>query len=244
MVTKLLEMTDGLAYRRGFGMFFLTFTLKYDPMSQRDLSVDGIRTRYETLMAAVQYCWKRYLRRLGAETQAPGLLRKAEVSPRGAVHCHALFYGQRPDISQLRMLFESRAPGSVFVNIKWVKAGAGRVKAIKELAKYMTKSASPARVDILSGGPGEYLDPELAARVEFALFGMRSFEAQGCFRGMNNDDGDDDVEGEISTCPRCGEVGHWTKIDCRVSVLLRTVDSDWIPIFARRPPPSRSTVLR
>jgi hypothetical protein len=234
LAADLVDKTSHLALSHGLGLYLITFTVVYDPASQVDLAVDGIRLRCERLLGAVQYCWRRYLRTLGTESSAPGLLRKAEVSPRGAVHCHALFYGRRPNIAPLRMLYMTKAPGSTFVNIKYLKSGKDRERSIKEVAKYITKGASPAGLDILRGGVGEYLDPVLAARVEFALSGKRLFEAQGCFRGMDIGDSDDDeIGGDNSRCPKCGESDEWAPIHCSLDSFIKVAPLDWKPVFAR-----------
>lgn len=234
LAVDLIDKTSKLSLSHGLALYLITFTLVYDPASEVDLAVDGIRLRCERLLGAVQYCWRRYLRTLRTETSAPGLIRKVEVSPRGAVHCHALFYGPRPNIELVRMLYTSKAPGSTFVNIKYVKTGKDRERSIKEVAKYIAKGASPARLDILRGGVGEYLDPILAARVEFALSGKRLIETQGCFRGMDIGDGDDDeIGGDSSRCPRCGESAQWAPMHCSLDAFMEAAPFDWKPVFAR-----------
>jgi hypothetical protein len=134
------------------------------------------------------------------------------------------------------MLYLEKAPLSTVLNIQYVRAGRDRQRSIKELTKYITKSASPARLDILRGGAGEYLSPILAARVEFALSGKRLFEAQGCFRGIPEDEPGDDVPGDSSCCPICGDAGSWTTIDCSLDDFLPVAPPDWTPVFARKVP--------
>ncbi|MGB7769669.1 MAG: hypothetical protein WBN22_12565, partial [Verrucomicrobiia bacterium] len=236
LAARLLERTSQLRFSHGLALYFITFTTVFDPMSEVDLSVAGIRLRCERLLAAVQYSWKRYLKSLSTETAAAGLFRKVEVAPRGAVHCHALFFGRRPDIDRLRMLYLEKAPGSTILNIQYVRTGKDRQGSIHELAKYLTKGASPAKLDNLRGATGEYLDPILAARVEFALSGKRLFEAQGCFRGIPEDEPGDDVAGDSSYCPVCGEAGGWTTIDCALDDFLPVAPPDWTPVFARKVP--------
>ena len=74
------------------GLYFLTFTLRYDPSSPTDLSVEGLQRRKQIVRAAFGGVWKKYLKRRGRS-----MALAVEVSPRGAVHVHALYHGRRPD---------------------------------------------------------------------------------------------------------------------------------------------------
>jgi two-component system sensor histidine kinase PilS (NtrC family) len=61
----------------------------------------------------------------------------------------------------------------------------------------------------------------------------------GCFRGIPNEEPDDDVAGDSSCCPVCGEAAGWTTIDCPLDDFLPTAPRDWKPVFARKAPSVR-----
>ena len=165
---------------RGMGLYFLTFTLRYDPSSPEDLSVEGLQRRKQIVRAAVGAVWKKYLKRRGR-----AMALAVEVSPRGAVHVHALYHGRRPDVGTLRRTYMFHVGDSPMVNLRYVRKPA---KGIRELAKYMTKAASPKKVRLLRGGCGEFVDPVLAARAEVAFSGDRLFECMGAWRGADDDE--------------------------------------------------------
>ena len=230
------ELLCRLPSGRGLGFYLLTFTVRYDPMSASDLSVDGILERSVRARRGVSHCWRRYLKMLGTDKQQSGIAWFVEVSPRGAVHIHALFFGGRPDVEKLRMLYLERVPSSPFVNVKYVRTGQrSRRKALREVCKYLVKAASPVRRNILEGGVGEFLDPRLAARVEVALFAQRLFERRGCFRGLGDDDADDLIDG--CKCPRCGAADQWSNIRMQVADFLSVAPCDWRPFVRGRPHP-------
>ncbi len=213
---------------RRMGLYLLTFTLRYDPMSSDDLSLDGLKRRKQIVREAVGFVWRRYLKARGR-----ALALSLEVSPRGAVHIHAMYHGRRPDAHTLRNTYQFRAGDSPFVNIASVPKPA---KAIRELAKYMLKSASPKNPRILRGGRGEFLDPVLAARAEVAFSGDRLFECMGAWRGADEDK--DLPEQPPRTCAHCG-ANAWKHETVRVLVLLDELPRDWIPRFGRAGPRSK-----
>ena len=215
---------------RDMGLYLLTFTLRYDPNSPEDLSVEGLKRRKEIVRDAVGFVWRHYLRARG-RAMAIGL----EVSPRGAVHIHALYHGRRPDAGILRETYMFRAGDSPVVNIQHVKKPD---KAIRELAKYMMKAASPRNPSIMRGGRGEFIDPVLAARVEVAFSGDRLFECMGTWRGA--DDDSDLPEQAPRTCPHCG-ANAWKYETAPLQMLLSELPDDWTPRFGRAGPWSKKT---
>jgi hypothetical protein len=210
---------------RTMGLYFLTFTLRYDPTDPNDLSVDGLKRRKQIVREAVGYVWKKYLKRIGR-----AMAIAVEVSPRGAVHIHALFHGHRPDATKLRVAYMFKAGDSPFVNCKYVQRPE---EAIRELAKYMMKAASPKKVRLLRGGRGEFIDPILAARAEVAFSGERLFECLGAWRGA--DDDDDLPDTAPASCAHCGS-RVWRQETVRLVVLLKELPSDWVPRFVRAGP--------
>jgi hypothetical protein len=212
---------------RTMGLYLLTFTLRYDPSSSDDLSLDGLKRRKQIVREAVAFVWKRYLKARGR-----ALALALEVSPRGAVHVHALYHGRRPDLQLLRSAYMFKAGDSPFVNSRYVQKPA---KAIRELAKYMLKAASPKRPQVFRGARGQFVHPVLAARAEVAFSGDRLFECFGTWRGANEDE--DIPEQAPHTCAHCGS-SRWAHESVRVVVLLAELPYDWIPRFGRAGPRS------
>ncbi len=206
-------------------LYLLTFTRRYDPNDANDLSVEGLKRRKQIVRESVGYVWKKYLKKLGR-----AMAIAVEVSPRGAVHIHALFHGRRPDANKLRAVYMFRAGDSPFVNIKAVQRPA---KAIREVAKYMMNAASPKNMRLLRGGRGEFIDPILAARAEVAFSGDRLFECLGAWRGA--DDEEDLPETAPTSCPHCGAC-NWRPALVRLGSLLNELPPDWIPRFGRAGP--------
>ena len=206
-----------------------TFTLQYDPTNQADVAVEGLLRRKHIVRDGVGWVWKKYLKTVGR-----AMAMSLEVSPRGAVHVHALFHGRKPDLNKLRATYMFRVGPSPWVNCKHVSRPS---KAIRELAKYMMKAASPKSTRILSGGSGEFIDPVLAARVEVALSGERLFECFGAWRGA--DDEEDVPTAHPVTCAHCGG-REWTIEFVAVSGLLKELPG-WTPRFGRAGPVGRTT---
>jgi hypothetical protein len=206
-------------------LYFLTFTLRYDPTNPDHVSVEGLKRRKTIVRDGVAYTWKKCLKAPGH-----GMAFAVEVSPRGAVHIHALFHGRRPDVMKLRAAYMFRVGDSPMLNCEYVHKPA---KAIRELAKYMMKAASPKKVRLLRGGRGEFIDPILAARAEVAFSGDRLFECLGTWRGADSDE--DLPDCEPTACERCG--AHvWRQEVVPLSELLKELPSDWIPRFGRAGP--------
>ena len=210
---------------RKMGLYFLTFTLRYDPTDPADLSVEGLRRRKKVVRDAVGFVWKKCLKPNGR-----AMAIAVEVSPRGAVHIHALFHGYRPDVRVLRETYQFRAGDSPFVNCKYVQKPA---KAIRELAKYMMKASSPKNLRLLRGGRGEFIDPILAARAEVAFSGDRLFECLGAWRGV--DDDEDLPAAAPIACAHCGSRA-WKEETGAIRTLLQELPPEWIPRFGRAGP--------
>ena len=210
---------------RTMALYFITFTLRYDPTDPDQMSVLGLKRRKGLVRNAVGYVWRKYLKRIGR-----AMALAVEVSPRGAVHIHALYHGHRPDVNRLRDAYLFRTGDSPFVNCKYVQRPE---KAIRELAKYMMKASSPKNVRLLRGARGAFIDPVLAARAEVAFSGDRLFECLGAWRGA--DDDDDLPDAQATACAHCG-ARDWNRVVVRVAALLKELPSDWIPRFGRAGP--------
>jgi hypothetical protein len=217
---------------RRMSLYLLTFTLKYDPTSEDDLSIEGLQRRRRIVLAGVRRCWRRYLKARGR-----AMAFALEVSPRGAVHVHALYHGHRPNVTVLRMLYMDRVGASPQLNVLPVHQPR---KAIREVAKYMVKAASPKRPSILAGGLGEFTDPELAARIEVAFSGERLVECLGKWRGADSDEDSPEVPAE--PCERCGCIER--RMDhMPLRPWLALTGGTWIACFGRAgpDPPSKTT---
>ena len=211
---------------RSMGLYFLTFTLRYDPSDPDDLSVEGLQRRKQIVRAAVGAVWKKYLKPRGR-----AMAIAVEVSPRGAVHVHALFHGHRPDVVALRRVYMFHFGDSPMVNVRYIRKPA---EAIRELAKYMTKAASPKKLRLLRGGRGEFIDPVLAARAEVAFSGDRLFECVGAWRGVADDE-DESPDAGHASCEYCGSQA-WCCETVRLRALLNELSPEWIPRFGRAGP--------
>jgi hypothetical protein len=189
------------------GLYLLTFTLRFDTASEDAVSIEGLRRRKKTVLDGFGYVWRKYIK---ARSRAAA--RSVEVGAGGMVHIHALYHGHRLDISTVRWLYMSRVGDSPFVDIKHIREPR---KGILEVAKYVTKGASPVKGRALVGGMAEYLDPVLAARVEVAFAGDRLVECYGAWRGIDPDEDEDDktaVEKDLA-CRACGAVDLWSQVD-------------------------------
>lgn len=200
---KLFACWEKGEHPRNMSLYLITLTLRYDPSSEDDLGVAGIRRRKQILVRAWSRLWRRYLKPRGRAA-----VRAVEVGSHGLVHVHALYHGRRPDVSSLRMLYMLIVGDSPQIQVDYVRKPA---HAITELAKYVTKGASPAKARSLTGLPAEFLDPVLAARVEVAFAGDRLVESYGAWRGVDPDADNDEPQETFAShaCQRCGTVGHW-----------------------------------
>lgn len=217
---------------REMGLYLLTFTLRYDPRSESDLSVEGLRKRGDTVRDGVRYVWRRYLKGRGRAMAVT-----VEVGEHGAVHAHALYHGQRPDIEQVRLLYMHRVGDSPMVNVQYVKEPK---KAIREVAKYVTKASSPKRAELLGDEiGGTFLDPELAAKVEVAFAGQRLFQCYGPWREAEREDdvpeGQD--EGKPLCCAECGLVDSWHPTRFELKRWKEVAGPGWRPRFCSRDTP-------
>lgn len=193
---------------RSHGLYFLTFTLRYDPADPNEVSADGLLRRKTTLLEAWSSVWRQYLKK-----RSSAACRAIEVGSSGMVHLHVLYVGRRPDVNVLRLRWMDQVGDSPIVNVRHCKDPS---KAIIELAKYVTKGASPAKASVVSGTPGAFMDPELAVRVEIAFSGDRMVQCYGSWLGINVDDDEETLEDERSSaalhaaiCGTCGTCGSW-----------------------------------
>jgi hypothetical protein len=227
---------------RRMDLRFLTFTVRYDPTDPADVTAEALRERKKRALAAWSSIWRSYLKPRGRAAA-----RAVEVGASGVVHIHVLYWGRRPEIDQLRGRWLLKIPDSPFVDVQPVKKPK---KAIAELAKYLTKSASPAKADVFAGSKvGTFIDPRLAARVELAFAGDRLIECYGDWRNIDvdaDDDHDAAEERDLSnaTCACCGRVGQWGLVRFDTADWLGVHGHQWKPRFGGAgPPPTDSMAV-
>ena len=204
---------------RRYGLYFLTFTMRYDPSDPSEVTATALLERKNTMMAAWASVWRQYLKRRamayvnGRPKITGAACRAIEVGSSGMVHLHVLYLGRRPDVMTLRLRWMDQVGDSPIVNVRYCRDPR---KAIVELAKYVTKGASPAKASIVSGQTASFMDPELAVRVEIAFSGDRMVQCYGQWLGISVDDDEDTEEEKVSAealhaaaCPHCGLVGEW-----------------------------------
>jgi hypothetical protein len=206
---------------RRMGLYLLTFTLRYDPASRAELSVEGLRRRGDAVRDGVRYVWRRYLQERGR-----AMAMTLEVGEHGAVHAHALYHGARPDIDEVRLFYMHRVGSSPMVNVRYVTEPK---KAIREVAKYVTKASSPKSTKLLGGGKGTFMHPELAAKVEVAFAGQKLFMCYGAWREAERED---DVPEEAPlACQQCGTVECWHPTRFALARWLEVAGAAWKPRF-------------
>jgi hypothetical protein len=227
---RLRAAWDKSTHGRRDEMYFLTLTLRYDPGDPDEVSAAGLLRRKNELLAAWSSVWRQYLKK-----RAHAACRAIEVGGSGMIHLHVLYLGRRPDVGILRARWMDLT-SSPIVNIKAIRRGAVP-RAIVELAKYVTKGASPAKVDVVSGVAGAFMDPELAVRVEIAFSGDRIVQCYGAWLGISVDDDEDDEVDEAkdlwaASCPHCGLVGEWHAQNFRLDEWLEKYGAEldnWRP---------------
>jgi hypothetical protein len=224
---KMDELVRLVPKHRDFGFYLFTFTTRFDPSDPADLTADAIRDRAKRLRKACSHVWRRVLKTDGA-----AMLLSLEVSPSGAVHAHALYFGPRQDITVVRAAYLDKIPDSPFVNVKHVKKPK---TAVREVAKYIVKAASPKKCGTAAGLPGEYLHPELAAKVEVALRGMRLFDFFGAWRGVTVEPQQQEAaEAPAERCVGCGqEHPRWRTVVMPRDQWLLIAAHDWTPRLSR-----------
>ena len=207
---------------------FITLTVAYDPYNPEEMTVEALRERALGLHRAMQHLWDEGLNRGGLGCNA--LFTKIEMSTNGFVHLHAMYYGgfipQKWFEETAREAYEDCG----FSWLESVEEGDAQ-GCVREVAKYVTKSAGPMCEDWLAGEDRWAIHPVLAARWEVAMLGMDVCRRYGLLRGLpeieEEDESDESAEipeGEDkrphdgsehpeddakAKCDCCGAVGRW-----------------------------------
>jgi hypothetical protein len=219
-----IEQVDGYEWQ------LVTQTFRYDvDRDSEDMGWRGLRRRVLLAIKVAALQWRRLLKAPGA-----AMYRVVEVSPRGAVHTHLVYYGPRVDQGAMQKLAEKASPergGYV------LKRGIGPdefepeneaqlvalKRALRSVAIYGLKGMKAGNAhhphrneDWMAGQKfGDGIDPKLAARWEAATFGLKLSQPYGKLMGLAPADGDDlyayeEPDDHDVACPDCGTVGEWT----------------------------------
>jgi len=226
----------------GYEWQLLTVNPQYDPDRRSDdMSVKGIRSRALANIKVGKELWKKQLRCPGAV-----MLRCIEISDRGHVHIHAIYYG--PPVEK-RLASEVAAKlyrRQVLVSVKRIKGGAkGVARAARYAAKSVKGSAAAFDEDFLAGEKsGKLLHPQLAARWELASKNLRLSEAYGAIRGLSvprpSEEGGPHDDGDVKCS--CGAEGHYRTvyrnvqsylIECHLKGLAGIEGNRWLPYWMR-----------
>lgn len=270
MVAELEALLADIEDVKGYRWRFITLQMAYDSADPWAVSVEGLRTRAETMKRIIRFVWEpeRVLQEQGnkRERGAPkrrglkqvgvGMLAKIELSGRGFVHGHVLYYGPFVEKSWFEKLMKEGDPSAGHCWIEDVEKNERgkrneKVKSLKgailEVAKYCVKLPSGKNEAWVGGENRWVMSPELVANWEAATIGLRLVERYGVLRGKN-------VEKEVEehaaseesvhekdcdkVCVRCGVVGEWRNAmkrtgewvrECHVKGLSAFAGSRWKP---------------
>lgn len=188
----------------GYRWQMVTVTIPYEPAEAA--TVEDLRRRAHRAGKVGAFLWKAELKQDGA-----GMYRHVEVSKRGHVHLHALYFGPPLDHVVLERLVQTSAHadtvGSIHVQaVDYVHRPREGTKGLREVsddprgsqeglkraARYISKGLD------LGGGTHEEswmadqslaatVDPRLAARWDIATYGMKLSQRYGCLVGLDLD---------------------------------------------------------
>ena len=226
----------------GYEWQLLTQSLQYDPdVKSDDMSVGGLRARIALCARVWRELWKKGLKAPGAS-----LLRCIEVSDRGHVHVHAVYYGPPVDekwMAEVGRKLTRRGCRSTAKRIK------GQENGVKKAARYAAKSvkgsAAAFNEDFLAGETGAWLlHPQLAARWELAAKDRRLVEPYGAIRGLSvprpDEEGGPHDDGDVQCS--CGSTGRYRTIyrnvksyliECHLDGKAGIEGNRWLPYWMR-----------
>jgi len=218
----------------GYLLSQLTFTFRHNPSDPAEYTIKELRQRVKKIREVARNGWSRRL----SKASGTGLLVKIELSAEGTVHAHGLYYGPWQDKEALESELRNTWAEAGFTHIKcvanqselelYLSASGADVpaeqnpviekvsKSIRETLKYTTKGPSPLDESYLEGDVRQRVDPDLAAKWEMALYGLRTVATYGCFRGGADDEvvSDEELQVELREQERddhiqcgCGKIG-------------------------------------
>ena len=226
----------------GYEWQLITLNPQYDPdRRSEDMSIEGLRDRAQACVGAWRNLWRTDLKGPGA-----AMLRCVEISERGHVHIHAIYYGPSVDKAGIAKRASKLTGRACRVDAKRIKGGAkGVANAARYAAKSVKGSASAFDEDFLAGEKsGRLLNPELAARWELAAHSLRLSECYGALRGLSvprpDEEGGPHDDGAVRCS--CGSEGRFTTIyrnvqsyliECHLKGKAGIEGNRWLPYWMR-----------
>lgn len=226
----------------GYFWQLVTVSPQYDSDRRSwDMSIEGLQARAKACASATRDLWNGALKAPGA-----ALLRCIEISERGHVHVHGVYYGPLVAPRHAAELASKLLGRPCRVNVKKVKGGKkGVAKAARYAAKSVKGSAAAFDEDFLTGEKsGRLLHPELAARWELAANHIRLSECYGALRGLQvprpDEKGGPHDDGDVP-CP-CGATGRFRTVyrnvksyllGCHLDGKPGLEDNTWLPYWMR-----------
>lgn len=151
-----------------WGWKLVTISPRWDPSDATAYTVGALRARLDDVRERWRKLWAEGL---GVEGLAGAYVR-VELSSRGHVHLHALYFGPWQSKAWC-----ARAAGC-FVDIRQIEGEGG----VREAVKYALKSPSPMRGGWVGGETATVTHPTLAARWVVATRSKRLAEPYGVMR--------------------------------------------------------------
>ena len=216
------------------------------------MSVAGLRSRARACIRLSAELWKKRLK-----TPGGAMLRCIEISERGLVHIHIVYYGPTVDSSWLTSTATKLYRRSVRASVKPIKGGKrGVAKVTRYAAKGVKGTAAAFDEDFLTGEKsGTLLHPELAARWEVAVHSARLIESYGALRGLEVPHPEDDggPHNDIDVQCSCGAVGRWTTVyrcardflmECHWGGKAGLEGNRWLPYWMRQAVWEKQSMMR
>ena len=244
--TERVELLDHAARSmeefEGYEWQMVTINPQYDmDIDSWDMSLDGLRSRALWIRKAVKALWGKLWKGPGA-----ALFRATEISERGHVHVHAIYYGPRIHQGDSEKLAAEAYGRKVRIDVKKIKGGKeGVKKAVRYAAKSVKGSAAAFNEDFLTGERrARLLHPKLAAKWEVAAFNLRLSESYGAIRGMKAPapDFEGGVHDDVDVRCSCGALGQYKTvyrnvfdylIECHLQGKAGLEGNRWLPYWMR-----------
>jgi hypothetical protein len=213
-----------------FRLRLVTLTDVYDPSDEADLTVEALRRRvagmreaWRVILASVRGSVARRVRKM------IGSWSNVEMSGTGHVHLHILYFGPYVNLSEWVEL--GREGYDRLGDIADVRLA--DINTVAQLAHYPIKTPGGAASRWLAGAEAFDKDgrpalshPRLVARWEIALFGVRTGDRYGSFRGVKAPENkivSEKGARPVEPCPCCGST-NWMRVQCSFSDWVRTCD--------------------
>lgn len=183
--------------RAGWGWKLITISPQWDPTSPDGYTVAGLRARLDDVRSRWRALWSEGLSVEGLA----GAYVRVELSARGHVHLHALYYGPWQSRRWLATV------AGCFVDVRVVDEG-----GLREAVKYAVKAPTPTRAAFIGGESNTTLQPLLAARWVIASRSKRLAEPYGLMRDamraaeVCGAAEEDERAPEPCACASCGSV--------------------------------------